>query len=241
MSAADNRCVGHLLHRKAGHGSTRDRACFQHHYLPFPPRGHNGRHHRGFGHGCGPPDLRPLALAVPPPARRRVLRRLCLACAANHGPRGRARHLAGGRVPPGGARRLRGRRLPAVPHAVLAGRERWSASRAGLGRRGACPAARHGGRPGPGPPAPLALLPVARRGRPDLPLVPVGRAAARDGAPAVLYAPAQLWPSLARERAPSAVARWLVWALVFRLMFLSGLTKLASGDPTWLHFTALDY
>src|SRR3989449_8411800 len=58
---------------------------------------------------------------------------------------------------------------------------------------------------------------------------------------AVLYAPTQLWPSLTRERAPSAVARWLVWALVFRLMFLSGLTKLASGDPTWLHFTALDY
>ena len=58
---------------------------------------------------------------------------------------------------------------------------------------------------------------------------------------AVLYAPTQLWPSVARERAPSAVARWLVWALVFRLMFLSGLTKLASGDPTWLHFTALDY
>jgi len=58
---------------------------------------------------------------------------------------------------------------------------------------------------------------------------------------AVLYAPTQLWPSLARERAPSAVARWLVWALVFRLMFLSGLTKLASGDPGWLHFTALDY
>jgi len=35
--------------------------------------------------------------------------------------------------------------------------------------------------------------------------------------------------------------RWLVWALVFRLMFLSGITKLVSGDPTWLHLTALDY
>src|SRR6266576_4613474 len=58
---------------------------------------------------------------------------------------------------------------------------------------------------------------------------------------AVLYAPVQLRPSLERERAPSAVMRWLVWGLVFRLMFLSGITKLASGDPTWLHFTALDY
>ena len=58
---------------------------------------------------------------------------------------------------------------------------------------------------------------------------------------AVLYAPVQLRPSLERERAPSAVMRWLVWGLVFRLMFLSGITKLASGDPTWLHLTALDY
>src|SRR2546427_11384064 len=58
---------------------------------------------------------------------------------------------------------------------------------------------------------------------------------------AVLYAPTQLWPSLARERAPSAVARWLVGALVFRLMFLSGVTKLARGDPTGLYFTGLHY
>jgi lipase maturation factor 1 len=58
---------------------------------------------------------------------------------------------------------------------------------------------------------------------------------------AVLYAPTQLWPSLACERTPSKAMRWLMWALVFRLMFLSGITKLASGDPTWLHFTALDY
>ena len=58
---------------------------------------------------------------------------------------------------------------------------------------------------------------------------------------AVLYAPTDLCPSLQRERAPSPAMRWLVWALVFRLMFLSGITKLASGDPTWRHLTALDY
>ena len=58
---------------------------------------------------------------------------------------------------------------------------------------------------------------------------------------AVLYAPTQLGPSLARERAPSAMVRWLVWALVLRLMFLSGITKLVSGDPMWRHLTALDY
>src|SRR5437773_6796590 len=56
---------------------------------------------------------------------------------------------------------------------------------------------------------------------------------------AVLYAPIQLRPSLVREPAPSTAMRWLVWALVFRLMFLSGITKLVSGDPTWLHLTAL--
>ncbi len=58
---------------------------------------------------------------------------------------------------------------------------------------------------------------------------------------AVLYAPTQLRPSLAREGLPSTAMRWLVWALVFRLMFLSGITKLASGDPTWRHLTALDF
>jgi hypothetical protein len=57
---------------------------------------------------------------------------------------------------------------------------------------------------------------------------------------AVLWAPAQ-WRSRRRERAPSPVARWLLVLLQFKLMFLSGLTKLLSGDPTWRHATALDY
>src|SRR5207247_309391 len=47
---------------------------------------------------------------------------------------------------------------------------------------------------------------------------------------AVLYAPIQLRPSLLREPAPSTAMRWLVWALVFRLMFVSGIPKLVSGD-----------
>ena len=37
------------------------------------------------------------------------------------------------------------------------------------------------------------------------------------------------------------MARWLLWWLLFRLMFLSGITKLASGDPTWANLTALSY
>jgi len=35
--------------------------------------------------------------------------------------------------------------------------------------------------------------------------------------------------------------RWLLWWLLFRLMFESGLVKLASGDPTWRGLTALDF
>lgn len=58
---------------------------------------------------------------------------------------------------------------------------------------------------------------------------------------AVLFAPTQLLPSLVRERVPLMAPRWLMWGLLFRLMVLSGATKLASGDPTWRHLTALDY
>lgn len=58
---------------------------------------------------------------------------------------------------------------------------------------------------------------------------------------AILLAPTQLLPSLSSERPPLAPARWLMWSLLFRLMVLSGVTKLASGDPTWRHLTALDY
>jgi hypothetical protein len=52
---------------------------------------------------------------------------------------------------------------------------------------------------------------------------------------AIVYAPT------APGRAPSPAMRWLVCWLLFRLMFLSGITKLASGDPTWRNLSALDY
>src|SRR5438309_7582269 len=60
---------------------------------------------------------------------------------------------------------------------------------------------------------------------------------------AILYAPTRWLPSRGRGREPepSGVVRWLVWLLLFKLMFLSGMTKLASGDPAWRHLTALDY
>ena len=57
----------------------------------------------------------------------------------------------------------------------------------------------------------------------------------------VLYAPARLAPSLVGDQTPSTWMRWLLWWLLFRLMFLSGVTKLLSGDTAWRHLTALDY
>ena len=60
--------------------------------------------------------------------------------------------------------------------------------------------------------------------------------------------PAQAWPiSLRRflwwrsrsEGLASDVA-FAFW-LLFRLMFMSGVVKLESGDPTWRSLTALDY
>ena len=58
---------------------------------------------------------------------------------------------------------------------------------------------------------------------------------------ACFYAPRGLRPTVTTERPPSPVARWLLWWLLFRLIFLSGITKIASGDPTWADWTALTY
>jgi hypothetical protein len=61
------------------------------------------------------------------------------------------------------------------------------------------------------------------------------------GVVALLYAPAGWWPRLETRSTPSAAARWLVWSLAFKLTFLSGATKLLSGDETWWSLTALAY
>ena len=54
---------------------------------------------------------------------------------------------------------------------------------------------------------------------------------------AVFLAPWR-WRASARHE-PAAFARWLLWWLLFRLMFMSGYVKLASGDPTWRDGIAL--
>jgi len=58
---------------------------------------------------------------------------------------------------------------------------------------------------------------------------------------AVFLAPGGRWPRPGRESPPPPVAVWLVRWLLFRLMFGSGVVKLASGDPTWRSLTALQY
>ena len=61
------------------------------------------------------------------------------------------------------------------------------------------------------------------------------------GVLAVLYAPPGRWPPLETRRPPGVAARWLVGCLAFKLTFLSGVTKLLSGDETWWSLTALRY
>ncbi|MCY1021226.1 lipase maturation factor family protein [Pyxidicoccus sp. MSG2] len=52
--------------------------------------------------------------------------------------------------------------------------------------------------------------------------------------------PGHLWPPRVAVE-PRREAVLLVRFLLFRLMVMSGLVKLASGDPTWRDFTALEY
>jgi lipase maturation factor 1 len=56
----------------------------------------------------------------------------------------------------------------------------------------------------------------------------------------IFIVPWTLRPTQARYDPPK-LARYLVWWLIFRLMFLSGVVKLTSGDVTWRHLTALTF
>ena len=48
-------------------------------------------------------------------------------------------------------------------------------------------------------------------------------------------------PGSALAAAESRSYRWALWFLLFKLMFLSGATKLLSGDPNWRDLVALNY
>ncbi len=56
---------------------------------------------------------------------------------------------------------------------------------------------------------------------------------------AIFLSPLRWRPAFARDPAPSRTVVWLLRWLLFRLMFSSGVVKLASGDATWRHLTAL--
>jgi len=58
---------------------------------------------------------------------------------------------------------------------------------------------------------------------------------------AIFFAPLQLRTGIRRESPPPRLILWLLRWLLFRLIFLSGAVKLASGDPTWRGLTALSY
>ena len=58
---------------------------------------------------------------------------------------------------------------------------------------------------------------------------------------AIFFAPCQLVPRLSKESPPPRLALWMLRWLLFRLMFLSGVVKLASGDLTWHDLTALTF
>jgi hypothetical protein len=57
---------------------------------------------------------------------------------------------------------------------------------------------------------------------------------------AIFMAPPRLRCRLPCLSGPPRLALWLVWWLLFRLMFSSGVVKLLSGDATWWQLRALD-
>jgi hypothetical protein len=60
---------------------------------------------------------------------------------------------------------------------------------------------------------------------------------------ACLYAPlrAARYGSGQAGAEPNAVVRWVLGSLAFKLTFLSGITKILSGDPSWAAWTAMTY
>jgi hypothetical protein len=58
---------------------------------------------------------------------------------------------------------------------------------------------------------------------------------------AIFFAPARLLPGRADAAAVPAIVLLLLWWLLFRLTFQSGLVKVTWGDATWRDLTALEY
>jgi len=58
---------------------------------------------------------------------------------------------------------------------------------------------------------------------------------------AILYAPLTWHFRVDGDPEPPSAVRWALWLLAFKLTFLSGITKIVSGDPSWATWTALQY
>lgn len=58
---------------------------------------------------------------------------------------------------------------------------------------------------------------------------------------AIWLAPLTVSPRTERRAPVPRPALWLLWWLLFRLMFESGVVKLSSSDPTWANLSALRY
>ena len=56
---------------------------------------------------------------------------------------------------------------------------------------------------------------------------------------AIFLAPLELVPQFPPTKGSSPIILWLMWWLLFRLMFSSGMVKLNSGDRVWRNLTAL--
>jgi lipase maturation factor 1 len=56
----------------------------------------------------------------------------------------------------------------------------------------------------------------------------------------LFFAPPGFWPGLGRAHPPSRASYFLLQWEWFRIYFESGVVKLASGDPQWRNYTAMD-
>lgn len=57
----------------------------------------------------------------------------------------------------------------------------------------------------------------------------------------IFFAPWQLWSQRGRELPVSRAGLFLLKLLLFKLLLMSGVVKLTSGDDSWWNLTALDY
>ncbi len=57
----------------------------------------------------------------------------------------------------------------------------------------------------------------------------------------IFFAPGGFLRIFPDDDQPPRAVRWLLWLLVFRLMFMSGVLKLSAGDPNWWNLTALSF